>query len=51
MELRKLIAELQTIAHEGYGTDEVLICAPEETYFTDIVGIKEEDGDVEIYIK
>lgn len=51
MELRKLIAELQTIAHEGYGTEEVLICAPEEEYFTDILGIKEEDGSVEIYIK
>ena len=51
MELRNLIAELQTIADEGYGTAQVLICAPEEKYFTDIVAIQEDDGNVEICIE
>ena len=51
MELTKVIDMLQEIAHEGHATEEVLICAPDEEYFQEVVGAKSEDGTVEVYIK
>ena len=54
MELRKLVAILQDVAHSGYGNCEVLFCTSEEDCLGETIEVKAshngEEGVVEVWL-
>lgn len=54
MELRKLVAILQDVAHNGYGDSEVLFCTSEEDCLREKIEVKAShngaEGVVEVWL-